>query len=307
MTMRWALCCTVLLAFTTSSGAADKPVPKKPAKAAAKAAPASASRAVPKTASKAAPKTAAKAGRKPASKAVAKSPAKAAPKMASKPEPKPVTKKAASTVARPIASATSKPAPSSVPRTFAASYQPFVEPPAALKGKTETLTCIDGTEDRHARIGVVTIGGKVDSFAYYSKWKPRTCSIYLRRTADPQSRWLDKGSVTNVNLERGLFMIEHKKNEYRFVFRDVDRERYCGMEGAINGTLTIRKGSELCEVAGIMEEGVPLGEAYAHAAKAAPDAAVARTAPEATPPKRVARRQREPESPFPSAAEGVSD
>lgn len=153
---------------------------------------------------------------------------------------------------------------------------------------------------------MVTIGGKVDSFAYYSKWKPRTCSIYLRRTADPQSRWLDKGSVTNVNLERGLFMIEHNKNEYRFVFRDVDRERYCGMEGAINGTLTIRKGSDVCEVAGIMEEGVPLGQAYAHAEQAAPAVDTGATA-SAAPAKRVAQRQREPQSTFPSAAAGIGD
>src|SRR4051812_10342798 len=58
------------------------------------------------------------------------------------------------------------------------------QPAPALTGPTETLTCRDGTEDRHARIGVVLRGGAVDSFAYYSKWKPRTCSIYLRRTGD---------------------------------------------------------------------------------------------------------------------------
>jgi hypothetical protein len=133
-----------------------------------------------------------------------------------------------------------------------------------LRGPTETLTCRDGSEDRHARIGVVLIGGKVDSFAYYSKWKPRTCSIYLQRSRDPYSKWVDKGAVTNVNLERGSFTIEHHKGEYRFVFRDIDRERYCGMDGTINGTLTIRKGSERCELAGVMEEGVPLGQAYAH-------------------------------------------
>jgi hypothetical protein len=211
-----------------------------------------------------------------------------------------------SAAATPLAALASKPAPASVPRTFAASYRPFVEPPAALKGKTETFTCTDGTEDRHARIGVVTIGGKVDSFAYYSKWKPRTCSIYLRRTADPHSKWLDKGSVTNVNLERGLFLIEHNKNEYRFVFRDIDRERYCGMEGAINGTLTIRKDSEVCEVAGIMEEGVPLGQAYAYAEPPAPPAATGATAAEPAP-RRLAERQRAPQSAFPSAAAGLSD
>jgi hypothetical protein len=133
---------------------------------------------------------------------------------------------------------------------------------AARRGPTETLACRLGTEDRHARIAVVLVGGKTDSFAYYSKWKPRTCSIYLQRNRDMYSKWADSGNITTVNLERGAFMIEHKKGEYHFIFRDIDRERYCGMDGVINGSLTIRKGSEQCELAGsIMEEGVALGAA----------------------------------------------
>ena len=43
-------------------------------------------------------------------------------------------------------------------------------PPA----KREMLACRLGTEDRHARIAVVLVGGKMNEFAYYSKWKPRT-------------------------------------------------------------------------------------------------------------------------------------
>jgi hypothetical protein len=129
--------------------------------------------------------------------------------------------------------------------------------------KSETLACRLGTEDRHARIAVVLVGGKTDSFAYYSKWKPRTCSIYLQRNRDAMSKWADSGNITTVNLERGAFLIEHKKGEYQFVFRDIDRERYCGMDGQINGSLTIRKGSEQCKLDGaIMEEGTPLGQAF---------------------------------------------
>jgi hypothetical protein len=184
---------------------------------------------------KTAPKTTAKAAAKSA-----KPSSKQAPKVKVKAGPKTLTKAAL------------KPGAEHAPKAA-----------APLRGPTETLTCRDGTEDRHARIGVVLIGGKVDSFAYYSKWKPRTCSIYLQRGRDPYSKWVDKGAVTNVNLERGSFTIEHHKGEYRFVFRDIDRERYCGMDGTINGTLTIRKGSERCELAGVMEEGVPLGHAYA--------------------------------------------
>jgi hypothetical protein len=128
--------------------------------------------------------------------------------------------------------------------------------------KTETLACRLGTEDRHARIAVVLVGGKTDSFAYYSKWKPRTCSIYLQRNRDMFSKWKDNGNVTTVNLDRGAFLIEHKKGEYHFIFRDIDRERYCGMEGQINGSLTIRKGSAQCQLDGIMEEGTPLGQSF---------------------------------------------
>lgn len=178
-------------------------------------------------------------------------------------------------------------------------------PPApALRGPTETLTCRDGTEDRHARIGVVLVGGKTDSFAYYSKWKPRTCSIYLQRNRDGYAAWVDKGNTTSIKLERGHLMIEHDKDEYRFVFQDVDRERYCGMDGVITGTLTIRKGSERCELAGVMEEGVPLGQAYAQREQAAPPL----TAPRPAFRTRVAQRITiKAESVWPSAGGPVSD
>ena len=89
--------------------------------------------------------------------------------------------------------------------------------------KTETIACRLGTEDRHARIAVVLVGGKTDSFAYYSKWKPRTCSIYLQRNRDMFSKWADNGNLTTVNLEKGAFLIEHNKGQYHFIFRDIDR------------------------------------------------------------------------------------
>lgn len=187
--------------------------------------------------------------------------------------------------------------------------KPAAKPNPKLQAKTETLTCRLGTEDRHARIAVVLVGGKTDSFAYYSKWKPRTCSIYLQRKRDAYSKWFDKGNVTTVNLERGIFLIEHRPGEYRFVFRDIDRERYCGMDGTINGSLTIRKGKDHCELTGIMEEGVPLGQAYANA-NAEPSApiAVGATTSSATPVRQPAPRNRpRPEQPWPSASVGISD
>lgn len=271
MIFRSALCCAALLVFATSTWSADKPAPKKAAKAT--------------------PKAAVKKHRKTA--------------------PRTHTKPHAST----LRNTSLKPAPrQGLAHTTRSAVKPAFRPSPALHGPRETLTCRDGTEDRHARIGVVLIGGKVDSFAYYSKWKPRTCSIYLQRNRDGYSHWTDKGHVTSVSVERGLFMIEQNKGEYRFVFRDVDRERYCGMEGTINGTLTVRKGSERCELAGIMEEGVPLGQAVAameqaSAAAAAATAAATATAAQntaaASAPRPVSRSRTV--APWPSAAGGIGD
>ena len=268
MMIRRAVCCVVLVAFTTCVWSASKPAAEK--------------------ASKTARKGAHKPPSKPAGKAARKPLPKAAVRAAQKPDartPKNVQK------------AVYK---ASLNRNAA----PARAPSHALQGKTEVLTCRNGTEDQHARIGVVLVGGRTDSFAYYSKWKPRTCSIYLQRHRDPYSKWADKGNVTNVNLEQGLFLIEHGKGEYRFIFRDIDRERYCGMDGTINGTLTIRKGSERCELTGIMEEGVPLGQAYAHLEQPAALPAAPDHAPEPAPVRQAARTSRSsPESPFPKSAD----
>ena len=233
---------------------------------------------------------------KPAVKTAAKAATKGTSQAASKPARKAIAK-AAPKVAK------------TAPRTLKTAYAPASKPTRVLLAKSETLTCREGTEDNHARIGVVLIGGKIDSFAYYSKWKPRTCSIYLERNRDPYSKWVDKGSVTNVKLERGFFVLEHKKDEYRFVFRDIDRERYCGMDGAINGTLTIRKGSERCEVAGIMEEGLPLGQEYAYLEVPASVTTAAAVPAEAPLPPRKGGwwTRRQAGSAFPSPAVGVGD
>jgi hypothetical protein len=140
------------------------------------------------------------------------------------------------------------------------------EKPAAKKGeprpaakkrkraKLEKLACRLGTEDEHARIAVLLADGKVENFAYYSKWKPRTCSMDVKRD-EAFSKWVDTGNTTVVTLveEKGAFLIDHSPGRYHFIFRDIDRMRYCGMEGKVNGTLTIYKGKPQCEVSGVMD------------------------------------------------------
>lgn len=126
--------------------------------------------------------------------------------------------------------------------------------PAAQK--VERLACRLGTEDSHARIAVEVLDGRVNRFAYYSKWKPRTCSMEVVR-GDAYSSWADHGRITSVLLreEMGLFLIDHGHGRYDFTFSDIDRMRYCGMGGKINGFLTIRRADPRCELDGLMESG----------------------------------------------------
>ena len=114
--------------------------------------------------------------------------------------------------------------------------------PAAKK--IERLSCTVGTDDRQARVAVEIIGGRVQSFAYYSKKKPRTCSVHLQRD-DAYSKWQDEGRFTKVTTENGDFLFENKPKDVHFLFREVDRMAFCGMDiGKINGSVTVTRGKK---------------------------------------------------------------
>jgi hypothetical protein len=133
--------------------------------------------------------------------------------------------------------------------TLAQQKKARAKPPAKL----EKLTCMRGTEDEHARIAVEVRGGRVQSFAYYSKKKPRTCSVYIQRD-DAYSTWSDEGRFTKVTTDNGDFLIENRPRDVKFLFRDVDRMHYCGSEmGRINGTLTVTRGKRDCAVEKLMD------------------------------------------------------
>ena len=128
----------------------------------------------------------------------------------------------------------------------------------APRGKVEKIDCMVGTNDRQARIAILAIGGKVQSFAYYGKTKPRTCSMDVKRD-DAYSTWEDNGNTTTVTLvdETGAFLIDQERGVYRFIFRDIDRMRYCGMSGKLNGSLTVArvKNKHTCSVDRVIVDG----------------------------------------------------
>jgi hypothetical protein len=128
-----------------------------------------------------------------------------------------------------------------------------VKKKAASRVTVEKLTCMLGSEDRHARIAVEVKDGRIESFAYYSKWKPRTCSVHVERD-DSYSKWEDAGRFTAVITEKGAFLIENRPEDVHFLFRNVERMFYCGMEGKITGTLTVVRGANECVLEGVMDE-----------------------------------------------------
>jgi hypothetical protein len=124
-----------------------------------------------------------------------------------------------------------------------------------LGGAVERIDCKVGSEDTHARMALEARGGQVAGFAYYSKWRPRTCSMDMQHD-DPMIKWRRTADgATRVQTPHGTFLIRALSGAYEVEFIDVERQRFCGMEGYTNGTMTVMRSTEPaeCSVAGLMD------------------------------------------------------
>ena len=127
------------------------------------------------------------------------------------------------------------------------------------KGAIERFDCLTGAPDWHARIAFEAQGGQVLGFAYYSKWRPRTCSIDLMRNAAGSKWYTSPDGAVRVDTPQGRFHIRTRADAYEFQFEHVQRRKFCGMPGEINGTMTIKRGSGApqCFATGIMDTNDP--------------------------------------------------
>jgi hypothetical protein len=127
--------------------------------------------------------------------------------------------------------------------------------PAVQQGAIERIDCMSGEPDWHARIAFEAQGGQVLSFAYYSKWRPRTCSLEVKRNAAGTKWRVTPNGAVRVHTPEGRFLIRTSADAYVFEFEKVRRQKFCGMPGEINGTMTIKRGLSKpeCSVAGIMD------------------------------------------------------
>ena len=127
--------------------------------------------------------------------------------------------------------------------------------PAVHQGAIERIDCMSGKPDLHARIAFEAQGGQVLGFAYYSRWRPRTCSLEVNRNAAGTKWRMTPDGAVRVHTPEGRFLIRTRADAYVFEFENVQRQKFCGMPGEINGTMTVKRGSDKpeCSVAGIMD------------------------------------------------------
>ncbi len=125
----------------------------------------------------------------------------------------------------------------------------------SLTGKVEQIDCKVGVEDVQARMALEARGGQVSSFAFYSKRKPRTCSMDVNRDT-PYVKWRQAADgSTRVQTLHGPILIRTLRDGFEFEFQNVARQKICGMEGALNGTMTIKRkgGKTECSVTGLLD------------------------------------------------------
>lgn len=122
-------------------------------------------------------------------------------------------------------------------------------------GDVERIDCTDGHDDVHARIAFEAQDGQVLGFAYYSKWKPRTCSLHLERDAFDTKWRMTPDGATRVQTPHGRLLIHTRSDAFVFEFERVQRSKYCGMAGEINGTMTVKRGTgePQCSAVGILD------------------------------------------------------
>ncbi len=117
----------------------------------------------------------------------------------------------------------------------------------------EKFSCRTGPNDEQARLVVEVVKSRPMEFAYYSRLGTRVCSIHGRR-GDAYTKWEDEeGGKTAVRLLAGSAQLEYKPGYFLITFSDVDRMRYCGMHGELNGSVEVSSKKSECGLTGVFD------------------------------------------------------
>lgn len=125
-------------------------------------------------------------------------------------------------------------------------------PKAPRTPAMEKLMCSTGPNDRQARLSVLMVKGRPMEFAYYTRLGTSVCSIHGRR-GDAYTKWQDDGDRILVKLLEGTAMLEFRPGYLKIKFDDVDRMRYCGMIGELNGSIEVASKNSECALHGVFD------------------------------------------------------
>ncbi len=117
----------------------------------------------------------------------------------------------------------------------------------------ERFSCRTGPNDEQARLIVEVVKSRPMEFAYYSRLGTSVCSIHGRR-GDAFTKWEDNGGgKTAVRLLAGSVQLEYKPGHFSIKFAQVDRMRYCGMYGELNGSVETSSKKSECGLTGVFD------------------------------------------------------
>ena len=117
----------------------------------------------------------------------------------------------------------------------------------------ERFSCRTGPNDEQARLIVEVVKSRPMEFAYYSRLGTSVCSIHGRR-GDAYTKWQDNGGgKTEVRLLEGTAQLEYKPGYFSIKFAQVDRMRYCGMYGELNGSVEVSSKKPECALTGVFD------------------------------------------------------
>ena len=117
----------------------------------------------------------------------------------------------------------------------------------------EKFSCRTGPNDEQVRLIAQVVKSRPMEFAYYSRLGTSVCSIHGRR-GDAFTKWVDNGGgKTAVRLLAGSAQLEYKPGHFLIKFSEVDRMRYCGMYGELNGSVAVSSKKPECALTGVFD------------------------------------------------------
>ena len=118
---------------------------------------------------------------------------------------------------------------------------------AAAPPRHERFTCTTGPEVNQVRFIMEVAKEKPVFFALWTADRGYRCSVPSTR-GDFYSKWIEGSGNTVINMidDAGTVTIEGKRGHYKVQFQDINKMRYCGMEGELNAVLTLTRGKRDC-------------------------------------------------------------